>query len=379
MAEVWHWAPNSLTETLEFKTDLRNSRSAERRDSYCEAIQKLSFGHVVSPEVAEQMFARLLVDPNQTHLVPEWPTATISPDTSISITDTVIPVEDDVVYAVGQKVFFGAGDAWEVGEVDSLGGSSITLTAGSSAGYTGSPQEPFFVAPLILSILPDGIQYSARYPIRGVTMQFLSVEPVDISESPASTYDGLPLVLDGMVSISELSGSVGRSSILASSGFGVFDIIESETFNRRRSTLSFLDTSYAERLARRRFFHFMNGRSGEMWTPSGQPDVSLNSSFGSSSLTIDVKPIGPASYMVGKTIIISEGANSVVREITGAVDNSATSQSLEISATGFNGTVDAQISLLTRCRFDTDTFDLSYGFSQDGLIARSSMPTVEVP
>lgn len=379
MPKVWFWTPNSLSETLEFNTQILTSRTSENRTSHMDAVQRLRFGYTASPDEAEKMINLYLSDPNQIFHVPEWPTATLSRTASVSSADTTIPVEDDVVYQVGQSVIFGVGDHWELGEISSLGGTSVNLVSAASRDYAGSQEQPFFVAPLINCILPSGVEYSSRYPIRGMNVEFLSVQPIDIQESTYATFAGLPLVTDGQVGISEYAGSASRSSMLVSSGFGSFEIIETETFTRRTGTMSFFDLNYADRMMRRRFFHFMRGRDGELWAPSGQADVIIASGFGPSEILIDIQPVAPAADMVGRFILITEGANSAAREILGALDNSETSQTIQIAATGFSATNAANVSFLTKCRFDTDAIEISYFFSKDGLMAQTSLSIIEVP
>lgn len=380
MAEVWHWDPSALGETLQFSTDILSTRSAETRESRKDATQFLDFAHVVTPETAEAMIGLYQRDTDQVFAVPEWPTATISASVSIAATDTVIPVEDSVVYSVGQEVLIGQfGADWETGVVDAVGAGEITLSAGVVGNYTASETQRVYVAPLVRCIAPDGIKQSARYKLRDVSVGFLSVAPVDLAQNAYATYLGLPLVLDGYVLGGGLNGGVNQVSELFESAFGNFSLLSAETFVRRTGTLSFADTGYAQRLIRRRFLHYMRGRSGEMWVGSGQNDLVLNTGFLSGTTILNVQPVLPAAQMEGRHIIVSQGGVSRQREIISATDNTPTSQSLQIAAIGFIGSIDASVGFLTRCRFDTDDMGISYQFLPSEMLARSAYPFVEVP
>lgn len=379
MPEVWYWAPNNIVEDLTFSTEILEARTIERRTSYMDAVQVLRYGYVASPTLTEKMMGLYLPDVTATFLVPEWPTATFSASAGASATDTVIDVVDDVVYEVGQQVILGRGDTWEQGEVASKGGTSITLTSGIGATYGASSGQPFFVAPLVESIITRDIEYSTVIPQRMLQVEFMSVAPVDLAANPYATFDGLPLVDDGDVKFGDLGGRAGQRTVLYRSGFGSFQVIPDETYTRRAGTLEFFDYTYAARMARRRFFHFMRGRDGEMWVPSYQKDLILNSGFSTGALTINVQPVTSAAEMVGKVIYIQQGSTTRTRTITGATDSSPTSQTLQFSgALGFTGQASAVVSLARKVRFDQDVNTLEYKFSSDGLMAFSTNQILEV-
>lgn len=379
MPEVWYWAPNSMSETLRFRTEVQAVRTKENRVSYMDASQILSFGYAATDQDLSKMEALYLSDPNASFLIPEWPTATFKRSGTLSATDTVIAVEDEVVYVVGQQVMIGRGETWEQAEVDSKTTGSITLTAGLAGTYIGSPNNPVFVAPLVECICPEGLVWQRVHPLSTVQAKFLSVAPVDLAENPYDLYGGLPLIDDGKVAFEAPSSGAGRASILVDTAFGSYQIIESEDYTRKSATLTFFDTDYASRLERRRFMHFMRGKDGEMWISSDQNDLKLTSSFTSSSISLNVGPIGPVADLAGRVVQIVEGSNSAVRAITGATVVSPTVTQINLNASvGFAGTASARVSFLTKSRFDTDEFELQYVYSGTGLMARFSAPTIEV-
>lgn len=380
MADIWYWSPRSIAEGLEFKTDIRTSRTSEIRDGYKDATQRLALSYRVAPDVAERMIALFEKDPNRVVLVPEWPTATIHQDIAIEAGDTTIPVVDSVVYAVGQDVFVGNPEtSWEKCTVSAVGANEITISPGTVAAYTGTASRPVTVAPLIEAIMPAGVQFTTTFPLTDLTAQFLAIKPIDIGLNPYPVYQDRPVVTDGAYLFSALQGAKTRASVLVDSMFGAYDIVETEAKPRRFGTLSFLDVTDAERVRRRRFFHFMRGRDGEMWVPSDQPAMGLNAGFAGSSLSLNIRPFADAASMIGRSIMISQNGSTALREITSAEDVSATAQTIGMAAIGFAGTAAAQIKLLTKCRFDVDLFETVYQFSVGGLLARMSAQTVEVP
>lgn len=380
MPSVWFWPPNSISESLEFLTDIRKSRTVEIRDSYKDATQRLKYGYRVPQNIGEALIDLYRSQPTGRFLVPEWATATIMRTGVVTLGQTIVLVEDESVFTVGGDVFIGNGKhLWEQATIASKAAGQITLTVGIARAYIASPDQAVFIAPLIPSLLPSGLSFSSRFRVTDLNGEFLSLAPIDIAANPYPTFGGLPLVTDGRMAFAAQSGAVNRAATLIDSGFGAYELSETEEFTRRYGQVSFFDTDYQSRMERRKFFHFMRGRDGEMWARTGQRDIVLQSAFGSSSITLSITPIAAAARMVGKHIFIKEGANFAAREIVGASDISGTQQDIQISSLGFAGTSSAAISLMHRCRLDDDIVNLSYRFTPSGLKCSTVLNIVEVP
>jgi hypothetical protein len=378
MPEVWRWKPQAITETLEFETDVRITREGEWRDSLKDATQFLALSHTRRNFDAETMIETVRANALGEWLVPEWPNATISTGT-LAAAATVIPVAVPAAYRIGQAVWVGFDDAaWEQRTVASLGASDITLTAGLGATYAGSASRPVIVAPLILCIAPSGIEFQSVYSVQGLSARFMSVDPVDLAANPYPLHAGLPVVTDGRVPFSPLAGSVSQAGDLLASGFGAYALQSVETFTRRRGTVSWYDRGHAARWDRRRFLHFVRGRDGEFWLPTGQNDLPLQGPVASGALTALVRPVAANAAMVGRRIVIREGASVVIREVTGAV-STGPNQSLSIAAPGVAFTTAATVSFAVRSRLDTDQMEIGYLFAGGGLAATCAAPVVEVP
>lgn len=378
MAEVWRWWPQSIAESLEFETDVRMAPGRETRDSLKDATQFLTLNHTLQHARAEAMIGLVRANALGEWLVPEWPNATVSTGT-LAAAATVIPVAVPAAYRVGQQVFIGLdADRWEARTVASLGASSITISAGLGQAYIGSVQQPVVVAPLVLSIAPNGVDFQTAFRVQGLAVRFMSIDPVDVSANPYPLHAGVPLVTDGAVPFQPLAGALNQSFDLMASGFGAYALQEAEDFVRRRGMLSWYDKGPAARWARRQFLHFLRGRDGEFWMPTGKNDLALVSAVSAGALTITVRPTTTAPAMAGQRIVLREGANVVIREVTGAVV-AGPNQTLTIAAPGVAFTTEASVSLAFRSRLDADTIDLSYQFVAGGLASFCTVPTVEVP
>ena len=233
-AEVWRWWPQGLTETLEFETDVRMARSAEWRDSLKDATQFFTLDHILRARLAEAMIETVRVNASGQWHVPEWPNATVSTDT-LAAGATVIPVAVPGAYAAGRAVFIGTGDtAWERQFVVAVGAGTITLAAGLSATYAGSPSRPVVVAPLVRCIAPGGIDFSTAFASQALSARFMSIAPVDLAANPYPVHAGLPVVTDGRVPFQPLAGAMSQALDLVASGFGAYEPVSYTHLTLRR-------------------------------------------------------------------------------------------------------------------------------------------------
>ncbi len=378
MAEVWRWWPQSIGETLEFETDVRMAPGGEWRDSLKDATQFLTLGHTLRHARAEAMIEAVRANALGSWLVPEWPNATLSQAT-LAAAATVIPVDVPAAYRVGQAVFIGTSDAaWETKVVALIGGSSVTLSAGVGATYTGTAAAPLVVAPVLPCIAPAGVEFQTVVNLQGLSARFMSVDPIDIAANAYPLHDTRPIVTDGARPFSPLAGSLNQAGDLMASGFGAYELQEFEEFPRRRGTLAWFDKGAAGRFARRQFLHFLRGRDGEFWVPSGQRDLVLQASVASGALAVTVAPVAANAAMVGRLIILREGASIVAREVT-AASSAGPNQVLEIAAPGVAFTTAAVVSLAVKSRLDADVIDLAYQWASGGLSSFCTVPAVEVP
>jgi hypothetical protein len=378
MAEVWRWWPQSVQETLEFETDVRMARSAEWRDSLKDATQFFTLSHILPVAQAEAMIETVRANGIGEWLVPEWPNATIAA-ASLSLAATVLPVAVPAAYVVGQAVFIGVGpEAWEQGEVASVGVSDITLAAGLGAAYTGSASRPLVMAPLVRCIAPGGVDFQSTFSAQGLSARFMALDPKDLAANPYPTHSSLPVVTDGRVPFQPLAGGLNQAADLFSSGFGAYSLQQAETYPRRRGTISWYDKGHSDRWTRRSFLHQLRGRDGAFWLPTGQRDLPLAAAIDSADLTITVAPCASNADMVGRRIVIKEGSNLVIREVAAAADD-GDNQELSIASTGVDFTSSAIVSLGIKSRLDSDQVEISYQFAAGGLAAFCAVPVIEVP
>jgi len=378
MPEVWNYFPQALTEALEFETDIRQTPGGEWRDSLKDATQVFKVSHVVNSEKGEAIIDRVRANSCGDWYFPEWPNQTRL-YVNVASATTVLNVDNSDVYAVGQKVLVATDDNnWEEATVASKAVGSITLTAGLVNSYGGNAIRPVVVVPLVLCIAPNGAEFQSSFGSVAVSASFMAMEPLDLSNNHYSLFQSIPVVTDGAVPISALAGSISQAIDVMASRFGAYEQQEVELFERRRGTVSWFDKGPLAMWNRRRFVHFLRGRDGEFWLPSGKNDLVLQAVVDAGDLSLSVKGVVPDARMVGKTVVLKEGTNVVCKEITAAL-TTAGIQELEITATGVAFSQNATVSFLTKSRLDNDSIEFMYQFVGGGLASTCVVPTVEVP
>jgi hypothetical protein len=367
MPSFWPYPPQSLSETLQFYTDVRGARASETRDSLKDATRMMDISHTLPFRDAEEALELFRSDPLGEWVVPVWPE--FSHGGALILGATTITCDTDASYKVGGYVYIGDGVLSEFRVVQSIGSGSIVITAGTSRAYTAP-----MIAPAEQCYAPGGIQTARGFPLIDLAVQWMSLEPADQSDNPFVTHGGFPVVTDPGVLTAPLSGNLSRALQVLDSRFGAYALAETETYTRRRSTLQFMDQS--GRWSRRQFLHYCRGQDQAFYVPTWQNDLPLQASVSSGDTTIQVKKLTPtAAQLVGRVIQIENAGVLYHRTITAATTL------LDVTtltvASGITAGTDAVVSLMTLYRFETDSLTLSHMFTANGLLTSFGAPLVE--
>ncbi len=368
MTAFWPYPPQSLSETLDFYTDVRAARSSETRDSLKDATRMMDISHTLPFREAEEALELFWSAPLGEWVVPVWPE--FSKGGPLLLGATTVTCDTDASYKVGGYVYIGDGVLSEFRVVQSIGSGSIVITAGTSRAYAAP-----MVAPAEQCYCPGGITTSRGYPMKDLAGQWMSLEPADQADNPFPTHGGFPVVTDPGVLTAPLSGSVSRALQVLESRFGVYALAETETYTRRRSTLQFMDQS--GKWERRKFLHYCRGQDQAFYVPTWQNDLPLQASVSSGDTTIQVQKLTPtAGQLVGRVIQIENAAGTKYHRTITAATTLLGVTTLTVAA-GITAGTDAVVSLMTLYRFETDQLSLSHMFTPNGLITAFSAPLVE--
>lgn len=377
MPETWQYFPQGLSETLEFETDVRQAPGGEWRDSLKDATQFFNTFHVMGAAKAEAALERVRLNSFGDWYFPDWANQTRVLSTLASTT-TVLNVANTDAYVVGQKVLVALDDdTWEQREVASKGVGTVTLTSGLVGSYGGNAVRPAVIVPLVLCIAPNGAEFQAYFGANDINMTFMSMEPQDLSGNAYPLYLGLPVVTDGAVLFSPLAGTVSQAIDLTQSKFGAYEQQEAELYVRRRGSVSWFDKGVSAMWTRRQFLHFLRGRDGEFWLPTGRNDMKLSAAIDAADLSISVKGVLSDALVVDKHIVVHENGNTVCKQVAAALTTGGV-QELEITATGVDFSANATVSFVTKSRLDTDSMEVVYSFVAGGLASTCAVATIEV-
>ncbi len=366
---LWPYAPNSITESLEFLTDVRNARDAEIRDSIKDCARHLDMAFSLPFRDAEQALELYRSQPLGQWIMPIWPEW--STGGSLSIADDVITCNTDASYRVGGLVYIGDGVTGETGTIASIAPGELTLEDGVDSAWV-SPM----IAPAEVGLITTPVQTSRAWPLTDVMVAFASQEPIDIADQAYPTLGGVAVLTDPSVLTAPLSGEVGQAAQLISSRMGVFDLGRAESYVRRRSTAQFFDRGI---WARRQFLHYLRGRDAAFWLPTWQNDLPLQASALSGDTTITVQKLTPtAAQLVGRAIMIETPDGTLIPRAVTAASTILNTHVLTIAAPGVAVPQASKVSLMIKVRSDTDTFTFAHQFSPAGLLSSVAFPVIEV-
>lgn len=377
MPELFPHVPASVTEILDFLTDVRSHPSGEVRDSLRDATQVLELGFSMSPAEARDAVARVRANPAGEWYVPVWPDVSWV-DASVAAGAGSIGVSTDADYrAGGLAIVLKSYLECELVEVASASGGTLTL-AGSptiAASYDG----PLLVAPVGTYLLLEGFRTSGEFSVIRGLASFRRVDNEDLGASSLATYLSSPVLDAGTVLSSPLDGAVARALEVIDSGFGTVALEAVEGYVRQRSVLSFADADPAARWARKRLLHYLRGRDRAFWLPSFRRDFTVSTAFSSTLLRAADVDYPDVPGLVGRSIEIDTGSSRIHRAISAAAVVGSELQLTLSTAPGTTVPVSARVSLMTLQRLDADRVQLDHEFIGGGFVSRCRVPTVEVP
>lgn len=374
MPDVFPHIPATVREVLDFLTDVRSHPAGEVRDSLRDGMQRLVLGLVRQPAEAARIVARFRDNAAGEWHVPIWQDATFFSG-NISAGAGSISVETDADYRAGGKAIIWASDLeWELVDVASASGGTLTLSGTVAASYTG----PLLVAPVGTFVSPEGISQARSYPVERFSVDFLRTDNDDLGASSLATHLSSPVLADGSVVVQELEGGVRQALDLIDSGFGAVAIETSETYVRQRSMVSFADSAVAARWSRRQLLHYLRGRDRAFWLPTFRRDFTVLVSFTGTLLRAAEKDWPDVAGLVGRSIEIDNGSSTIHRTITAAsIVSNELRLTLNANASITVGT-GSRVSLMTLQRLDADRVEIEHRFIGDGFLSTARVPTIEV-
>lgn len=368
MPEIWPFCPVDCTEAVSFYTDLLPAYSAEQRIAL-RYKPRQGLAMRVEFETRQQLGradALFRSNAGGEWYVPYWPDALAVGDlssgaTSIAATTANRDYRTRILVWEGETVN-------ETVAVSSIGGSSISLSAGLSQDYSDA-----YIVPVLTGYSLEGLQVQrGEFAVADISFEVRDVKDLGATSYP--TYLSADVLTDRSYVVSELSEGVSFPSVAVDSGLGRVVVERSINYLIGRASIMFEDEA-ADRWTRRTWLWSLRGRQKAFWLPTWNQDLTINSDIGSSDTAISVVNVAGLSSADDRHIMIQKtDGTRYYRQITAAGSGTITINSALGAAVA---AADIEVCCyLNLSRLDTDTIQFDHRGTN---FTRVSLPTVEVP
>lgn len=372
---LWLFKPNTISERLMFRTDVRSTRSGEVRESLKDGSQVFTLGFNNRDGQASLIQQAILENITGEWSMPLWSNITRSA-IGINSGATSIVAETDSDYRVGgQLVIISPDGSYEILEVNAVNPGVIDVTEPVVGDYP----EKSIIAPMGEFIIPFGLNQDLTLTRTVMNIEFYRTDPEDLSQDNYPDFEGFDILTDSTVVIGSLSGGLRQKLDFIQNGFGVYALEEIENYVRWRATIGYIDSTYSDRWSRVQFMHRMRGKDRPFWLPTWKNDLKVvaSSPAGVSTISVDLITETP-STLVGRKLQIIISGDVIYRTIQSAfISGDSIVLSLDQNH-GFTITDSAKVSFMRLVRFDTDVFEIRHQIVPHGFVSSFTAPVIEV-
>lgn len=372
---LWLFKPNTISERLMFRTDVRSTRSGEVRESLKDGSQVFTLGFNNRDGQASLIQQAILENITGEWSMPLWSNITRSA-IGINSGATSIVAETDSDYRVGgQLVIISPDGSYEILEVNAVNPGVIDVTEPVVGDYP----EKSIIAPMGEFIIPFGLNQDLTLTRTVMNIEFYRTDPEDLSQDNYPDFEGFDILTDSTVVIGSLSGGLRQKLDFIQNGFGVYALEEIENYVRWRATIGYIDSTYSDRWSRVQFMHRMRGKDRPFWLPTWKNDLKVvaSSPAGVSTISVDLITETP-STLVGRKLQIIISGDVIYRTIQSAfISGDSIVLSLDQNH-GITITDSAKVSFMRLVRFDTDVFEIRHQIVPHGFVSSFTAPVIEV-
>ena len=371
---VFPFGPNwagGITESLQWRTDILRAYdgSEQRRSLRTKARRSMEYRLQLKGRDA-QIFENLLWGwQNRLYAVPVWSDKPrLTADQSDGDTVLHVPTGTYGFSAGGLAIIFVDRDNYEVVEIDSLTGSTITLARPLENAW---PVHTL-VYPAILGQLPTAVP-TQRYTggVLGATVAFtgspLETDPYTPDAAAPTTYQGLDVLTRQPNWVRPLDNTFDYQFDVMDQTTGVITWDQTEQFPRIMRRYSWLLTSREQILDFRELLGRLRGQAKTLWIPSWHLDFTVVSPIGSADGFIAVND-NLFEQMVGldparnRICLRTEDGQVFYRALTGVSEVGGETRLTIDTPLGVSVAVAnvRALHLLMRSRLATDKVDIQW-------------------
>jgi hypothetical protein len=373
-------AANSVSEVLEWRTDVLQARAGEQRIALRSLPREIvTFQHrcdalamARAAELARAGFAG-------NWLVPLWHMAQqpmvdlVQGDLEIVLDTSVADFRAEGFAAIA----LDGGDAALV-EISAIQQDRLILAEPLilAVPATTIAAHRITVAPVRAGVLASGVEIARRRQNDGtVSATFLLRDAADLTLPVLPSYLGSPVQTDPSLTRAPITTNLRRAVEYVDNGFGPVVIEPLRDVFERGETITLKAQGPAERCALRRWLWSLRGRQASFWLPTWGRELQLQAAMTSGSAQIRVAPVAALAAYVGRKILLEMPGGPRFRTITAAVAEGANHRLTISSNLGEPVPVAARVHFLTLVRSDADRVEIQHGV----VASEVTLPVVEIP
>jgi hypothetical protein len=367
MPELWPFAAaQEITEVLEWRTDVLQSRAGEQRIALRSRLREIvtfqhrcdALGMARAAELVRAGFAG-------EWLVPLWHMAVqATADVAQGATEIAV-VTSAADFRAGDAVAIAVdGREASLAEIADVEADRLILAEPLGAqlpmAFVAAPR--IAVAPVRSGILTAPVEIARRRQNDGmVTATFLLRDAPDLTAPALSTYLGRPVQADPSLTRSPITANLRRVVEYVDNGFGPVVVEPLRDLFERGEAITLKAQGAAERWALRRWLWSLRGRQASFWLPTWGRELQLRAAMTSGSTLMRVAPIAELASYVGRAILLEMPSGFRFRTINAAVAEGADHRLTLSSSLGEPVAIGTKVHFLTLVRSDADRIEIRNG------------------
>jgi len=372
-------AAQEITEVLEWRTDVLQSRAGEQRIALRPRPREIvtlrhrldALGMARAAERTRAGFA------GEWH-VPLWHMA-LQPDADLAQGEMEIALNTTVSD-------FRAGDLTGIA-VDGSDAAPVEITAVQTDRLILA--EPLVlqlpamtvaarriaVAPVRAGVLTSAVELARRRQGDGtVTASFLLRDAPEQTAPTLPTYLGRPVQTDPGLVRRPLTASLRRAVEYVDNGFGPVVVEPIRDVFERSETITLKAQGAAGRYALRRWLYSLRGRQASFWLPTWGRELQLRAAMTSGSVLMCVAPVASLPSYVGRRIMLEMPGALRFRSVTATIEDGFEHRLTISSNLGEPVPLTTKVHFLTAVRSDADRVEIQHGT----VTSEVTLPIVEV-
>jgi hypothetical protein len=378
---LWFFpAAQEITEVLEWRTDVLQSRAGEQRIALRPRPREIvTFRHRLdAPGMARAAELVRAGFTGEWH-VPLWHMA-LQPDTNLTQGATEIMIATTLSdFRVGGLAAIGVdGGEAAVVEIATVQLDRLVLAEPLSLQLPAISvaARRITVAPIRAVVLTSAVEIARRRQGDGtITFSFLLRDAPDLAAPVLPTYLGRPVQTDPSLTRRPLTASLRRAVEYVDNGFGPVVVEPMRDVFERGESITLKAQGPTARHAMRRWLWSLRGRQASFWLPTWGSELQLRAGMTSGSVLMRVAPVAPLTSYVGRRIMFEMPGALRFRSITAAIADGLDHRLTISSNLGEPVPLGTKVHFLTAVREDTDRIEITHS----AVASEVTIPIAEVP